>query len=157
MNQGMTLIVQCTARMITGFVAVFGVYIALTGHLSPGGGFAGGVILAAAGVLVVLAFGREQTTSILNGPACHVWDSVGAMGFLVIALLGYLAGGFFLNFINAHFGEEEVLRDVHHLLSAGTIPISNLAIFIKVAAGLAGAFLALAAFRGPGDRWEVVS
>ncbi|HAU38896.1 MAG TPA: sodium:proton antiporter, partial [Phycisphaerales bacterium] len=52
---GMTLIVRSTAKLVTGFIAVFGIYIALTGHLSPGGGFAGGVILAAAAILIVLA------------------------------------------------------------------------------------------------------
>ena len=49
---GMTLIVKNTARLVSGFITVFAVYIALTGHLGPGGGFAGGVILAAAAVLL---------------------------------------------------------------------------------------------------------
>ena len=60
-TEGMSLIVKNTARLVAGFIAVFGIYIALTGHLSPGGGFAGGVILAAAAVLVILAFGLLAT------------------------------------------------------------------------------------------------
>ena len=145
---GMTPIVQNTSRLICGFITVFGIYIALTGHLTPGGGFAGGVILAAAAVLVVLSFGREATTRLITGRACHVADGVGAFAFLAVALLGYLAGSFFVNFVP--------IGRVHSLASGGTIPLSNLAILIKVGAGLAGAFLALSAFRltgGPG-RWE---
>jgi multicomponent Na+:H+ antiporter subunit B len=138
-EHGMTLIVKNTARLITGFSAVFGIYIALTGHLSPGGGFAGGVILAAGAVLVVLAFGKDFSTRLITESQYHIWDATGAMGFLVVALIGYLAGGFFVNLID--------MGTPGNFLSAGTIPISNLAILVKVGAGLAGAFLALAAFR----------
>ena len=65
-QRGMTPIVKNTARLVSGFIAVFGIYIALTGPLSPGGGFAGGVILAAAAVLIVLAFGRETAERIIT-------------------------------------------------------------------------------------------
>ena len=136
---GMTSIVKNTARLVSGFVAVFAIYIALTGHLGPGGGFAGGTILAAAGVLIVLSFGREATAKLITSRQCHLADAAGAMGFLVVATLGYLAGGFFINF--APVGR------LGHLDSAGMIPLSNLAILLKVGAGLAGAFLALSAFR----------
>ena len=136
---GMTIIVKNTTRIIAGFIALFGVYIALTGHLSPGGGFAGGVILAAAAVLVVLAFGSGFAGRIVNEPKCHIWDGTGAMGFLVVALCGYITGGFFVNFIP--------IGAAHHLLSGGMIPLANLAILLKVGAGLAGAFVALSAFK----------
>ncbi len=142
---GMTSIVKNTARLVTGFIAIFGIYIALTGHLSPGGGFAGGVILAGAAVLVVLAFGRAATRDILDEARCHAWDAAGAGLFLAVAVCGYFAGGFFVNFVaEAHPGR------VGHLYSGGTIVISNLSILVKVAAGLAGGFLALAAFRRAG-------
>ena len=144
MTTGMTSIVKNTARLISGFIAVFGIYIALTGHLSPGGGFAGGVILAAAAALVVLAFGRDVASKIVTEPRCHVWDAAGAGLFLLVALCGYFAGGFFVNFMARIAGGRE---QVGRLFSGGTILVSNLFILIKVAAGLAGGFLALAAFR----------
>lgn len=137
---GMTLIVKNTARLVSGFITVFAVYIALTGHLGPGGGFAGGVILAAAAVLIVLSFGRTGSPKLIADRTCHISDASGAIAFLALAALGYLAGGFFVNFMMPS-------GRLHHLVSAGTIPISNLAILVKVGAGLAGAFLALSAFR----------
>jgi multisubunit Na+/H+ antiporter MnhB subunit len=143
---GMTLIVRRTARLVTGFIAVFGIYIAVTGHIGPGGGFAGGVILAAAAVLIVLAFGRDFTRNILTERQCHVMDAAGAGAFLLVAMLGYFGGSFFFNFINA-VGEGSPGEQTGKLLSGGTIPLSNLAILVKVGAGLAGAFLALAAYR----------
>ncbi len=145
-HTGMTLIVRRTARLVTGFIAVFGIYIAATGHISPGGGFAGGVILAAAAVLIVLAFGRDFTRNILTERQCHIMDAAGAGAFLLVALLGYFGGSFFFNFINA-VGEGSPGDQAGKLLSGGTIPLSNLAILVKVGAGLAGAFLALAAYR----------
>jgi len=137
---GMTLIVRNTARMVTGFIAVFAVYIALTGHLSPGGGFAGGVILAASAALVVLSFGSGGSQKLLSEPACHVADAAGAGAFLLIAVLGYFTGSFFANSVITP-------GRVHYLNSGGIIPLSNLAILVKVAAGLTGAFLALSALR----------
>jgi multicomponent Na+:H+ antiporter subunit B len=147
MSTGMTPIVKNTARLVSGFIAVFGIYIALTGHLSPGGGFAGGVILAAAGILVVLAFGRRTAERIFTPTQCHVWDALAAAGFVLVAVLGYFAGGFFVNFI-AHVPGGR--GRVGHLFSGGTIIVSNLFILIKVAAGLVGGFLALSAFRRAG-------
>jgi multisubunit Na+/H+ antiporter MnhB subunit len=142
MTTGMTPIVKNTARLVSGFIAMFGIYIALTGHVSPGGGFAGGVILAAAAVLVVLAFGRDEAERIISEPRCHLWQAAGATGFLLVALCGYFAGGFFVNFIARISGGK-----VGGFFSGGTIMVSDLFILINVAAGLAGAFLALAAFR----------
>ncbi|HOD83573.1 MAG: Na(+)/H(+) antiporter subunit B [Planctomycetes bacterium ADurb.Bin126] len=151
MNQhhGMTLIVKNTTRLVSGFIAVFGVYVALTGHLSPGGGFAGGVILASAGILVVLAFGREFSQRLVTETQYHLYDSSAMAAMIILALLGYLAGGFFVNFMNAT-SPQSVGESVGRLNSGGTIPLFNLAILVKVAGGLAGVFLALAAFRAGG-------
>ena len=137
-RHGMTLIVKNVTRLISGFIAVFGVYIAMTGHLSPGGGFAGGVIVAAAGVLIVLAFGGEAARKVVTESTCHVADAAGALGFLAVGLCGFFAGSFFARFVP--------IGRLHHLASGGTLPLSNLAIMVKVAAGLAGVFIALTAY-----------
>ena len=141
--QGMTLIVKTIARLVAGFIALFAVYIVLYGHVTPGGGFAGGVILAGALVLVVLAFGEEFSRRVLPQGVVHVADGLAALVFVLVALFGYAAGAFFENFPGeGHTGT---------LISAGTIPISNMAIGIKVAAGVFGVFLALALFRRRGE------
>lgn len=142
---GMTPIVQNTTRLVVGFIAVFAIYIALTGHLAPGGGFAGGVILAAAAALVVLAFGRKTAARLLSEPACHAADAAGALAFLLIALIGFGSGVFFSNFLG--------VGETHRLASGGMIPFANLAILIKVGAGLAGVFLALAGWGAARQVW----
>jgi multicomponent Na+:H+ antiporter subunit B len=145
----MTLIVKTTAALLIGFILLFGFYIVLTGHLSPGGGFAGGVILAAGLLLVVLAFGASSVREKLGHNLAVVWESVGAVGFLAVALLGFIVGTFF-----AHFVPE---AGEFSLFTGGSILFSNIAIGIKVGAGLFGAFLMLAAFRaahGSGESRE---
>jgi len=139
MPAGMSLIVKTVARLAVSFITVFGIYIIIYGHLSPGGGFAGGTILAAGLVLLLLAFGRQRARQIVTHETVISWDCMGALGLAAVAVLGYVAGGFFVNFLAR--GEP------YHLASGGTIVLSNSAIGAKVGAGLFGMFWALAAFR----------
>ena len=139
--KGMTLIVKTIAALLIGFILLFASYVILTGHLSPGGGFAGGVILAAGLLLVILAFGADAMRARMGHNLAILWESLGAIGFLAVAVLGsIITGTFFAQFLTPRLGFK--------LFTAGSIPISNLAIGLKVGAGLFGAFLMLAAFRG---------
>ncbi|NQT18078.1 MAG: MnhB domain-containing protein, partial [Planctomycetes bacterium] len=55
----MTPIVKTITRLILGFIVVFSASVILYGHITPGGGFAGGSMLACGFVLLLLAFGKE--------------------------------------------------------------------------------------------------
>jgi multicomponent Na+:H+ antiporter subunit B len=136
---GMSLIVKNITRVIAAFIAMFGLYIVMYGHVSPGGGFTGGVIIGCGFVLAVLAFGIQGVRKIFPPRAVSIADCLGALGFLVVAVLGYLAGGFFVRWL--------AKGDAFSLLSAGTIPLSNIAVGIKVGACLYGAFEVLSIFR----------
>ena len=57
--KGMTIIVKKTTQLIAGMIFMYGIYVIAHGHLTPGGGFAGGVIIAGAFILVTLAFGTD--------------------------------------------------------------------------------------------------
>ena len=139
--RGMTVVVKTVSRWVGGMVLLYGIYIVLYGHLTPGGGFTGGVILAAGVVLVVLAFGREFSQRLsLTERAASFCDSAGALGFLIVALLGYTVGTFFLmSFIQ--------LQEHFRLLSAPAILLANVAIAAKVGAALFGVFVAMAVWR----------
>ncbi len=142
-REGMTLIVKTIARLTVGLNLLFGIYIVLHGHLTPGGGFAGGVIIALALILLMLAFGRRRALAMMSRARASFTESLGATLFLAIAFLGFLGGFFFLNFLGrgAPF----------HLFSGGTIPLSNIAIGLKVGGGLFAVFAVLVLFRmGPG-------
>ncbi len=136
---GMTLIVKTITDFVVGFIIVFGVYIVLYGHLTPGGGFAGGVIIACAFILAMLAHGKDVAFSKLPEKAAHIIDSGGALAFLLIGWFGVTVGAFFMN----AFGRGEVFR----LLSSGMILPLNIAIAFKVSSSLFLVFSALAIFR----------
>ena len=142
---GMTLIVKSITRLTVGLILLYGIYIVLHGHISPGGGFAGGVIIALSFIHLMLAFGRETAFKKLSQAAASILESLGALIFLTIALLGFLGGYFFFNFF-LRKGEPFAL------FSAGIIPLCNIAISLKVGAGLFAIFAALVLFRGAGEK-----
>jgi multisubunit Na+/H+ antiporter MnhB subunit len=137
--KGMSLIVRTITDFVVAFIVIFGAYIVLYGHLTPGGGFAGGVIIACAFILLMLAHGSDVAFSRLGERAAHVLDSAGALAFLLIGWVGLSGGYFFLNV----FGRGERFR----LLSSGMILPENIAIAFKVASSLFLVFAALAVFR----------
>jgi len=141
--KGMTLIVKEVTKLVAGFILLYSAYLILFGHLSPGGGFVGGVTLACGFILLILAFGKEFVNTMVRDRAATFWDCFGALAFLAIAVLGYAGGTFFLNIL-AKPGNFK-------LFSAGTIPLANIAIGIKVGACLAGVFVALIMFRSKTD------
>jgi len=145
--KGMTIIVKTISSWVKVLIFLFGIYIILFGHLTPGGGFAGGVILASSYILLMLAFGRELAEDNLSLPVASKLDCVGALLFAGVGLFGLLYGtaGFFWNYIHQKYlaGTDYEFS----LVSAGTIPLSNIAIGIKVGASLFLIVLALSIFR----------
>lgn len=137
-EEGMTLIVKTIGRLVINFILLFGIYIVLYGHLTPGGGFPGGVIVATGFILLMLSFGRRVALRKFGDTAASLLDNFGALAFLIVALLGFVGGYFFLNFISH--------GTPFALFSAGTLPLSNIAIGLKVSASLYGVFVALAIF-----------
>jgi multicomponent Na+:H+ antiporter subunit B len=134
-EKGMTLIVKTITRLTVGLILLYGIYITLHGHISPGGGFAGGVIIALSFIHLVLAFGKDEALKRISKAAVSIFESTGALLFLGVAFLGFVGGYFFIDWLNK--------GEVFKLFSAGTIPISNIAIGLKVSFGLFGVFLAL--------------
>jgi multicomponent Na+:H+ antiporter subunit B len=136
--EGMTFIVKTTTRILIGIIFLFGIYITLYGHLTPGGGFAGGIMLACGMILVTLAFGKNLALSKMSDYWSSLLDNLGAFAFWLIAMLGYTGGYFFMNFIEK--------SEPFQLFSSGTVLTNNLAIGLKVFASIFAVFLALTIF-----------
>ena len=130
--KGMTVIVKTVASWVKTLIFLFGVYLVIFGHLTPGGGFAGGVVLASSYVLLLLAFGKDFVQKDLPLALDSKLDCLGALGFALIAIGPLVFGGtFFTNFLLSKLPGEPL-----RLISAGTIPLSNIAIGLKVGASL---------------------
>ncbi|WP_018247423.1 hydrogen gas-evolving membrane-bound hydrogenase subunit E [Orenia marismortui] len=117
---------------IIPFLYILGFYIIFYGHLSPGGGFTGGVILAIIFILLTITFGirYSKEEEVLKKKA--LIENLGAVGLLSTGILGILFGSKFL--ANGQGGFN--LGSPGELLSAGIIPILSLFTGIKVGAGL---------------------
>lgn len=59
-------ILQLSAKIMVPVIILYGIYVILNGHLSPGGGFSGGAIVGAGLILYVNAFGFERASRIMN-------------------------------------------------------------------------------------------
>ena len=136
-QSGMTFIVKTITNLITGFMLVFGAYVVLYGHITPGGGFPGGVMIALTYILITLAYGRKVVESIVSGVAGSIMDDIGAIAIVILGLIGlYIGGTFLYNFLPK--------GNPFDLFSAGYIILYNLAIMLKVGMSLYIVFLALA-------------
>jgi multicomponent Na+:H+ antiporter subunit B len=125
-----SLAVRVTGLLLVGPTVLIGIYIVLHGHQTPGGGFQGGVILATGLLLTYLT--ADYMTMRRVGPTALIEaaEGAGTAGFALIAIGGMIfAGAFFENFL--HIGTAG------QLVTAGTIPLSNLAVGMAVTGGFA--------------------
>ena len=142
----MSPIVKTITKFAFAPIFLFGTYIILHGHMTPGGGFQGGAIIGTLMALYLVAFGATKWKKQL----LSVIESSGLIIFIGTGLLGLTTGYFFFNFIGGTespiFGQKlnagEVVGDVVFpansapLLSSGTVGIMNMAVGLEVIAAL---------------------
>ncbi|GAB6138132.1 hydrogen gas-evolving membrane-bound hydrogenase subunit E [Halanaerobaculum tunisiense] len=130
-HQGISLIVP--------FLYVLGFYLILYGHLSPGGGFAGGVVIATIFILLTVTYGLRHDPEEKTLKKKSLLEKYSALGFVLVGLIGVVTGSGFLanGQLNLNLGTPG------NLISAGVIPILNLLIGLKVGSGLSVIFIRL--------------
>lgn len=77
-------ILQKVAFILVPMIMIFGIYVVLNGHLSPGGGFSGGAIIGAGLILYLNAFGFAKTERFFTEKT-YKWISFGALSFYCLA------------------------------------------------------------------------
>lgn len=77
-------ILQASATILFPAIMIFGIYILLNGHLSPGGGFSGGAIMGAGLILHVNSFGYKKTQKFFNEKTYKI-VTVSALSFYCLA------------------------------------------------------------------------
>jgi multisubunit Na+/H+ antiporter MnhB subunit len=139
--KGMTIIVKKTTQLIAGMIFLYGLYVIVHGHLTPGGGFAGGVILAGSFILLILAFGSDYINLLQEESGSTFLENISVLIVLFLALSGLLIGTkiFFSNWLPKGI--------VGELISAGLLPLYNIFVGFEVAASILTIFLALIIFK----------
>jgi multisubunit Na+/H+ antiporter MnhB subunit len=138
---GMTQIVKKVTQLMCGLIFMYGLYIILHGHLTPGGGFAGGAIVAGAFILLILAYGSKVVRLRKEESQTSVTESIALLVVMLLALAGLFWGTcvFFNNYLPK--------GEVGELISAGIIPLYNIFIGMEVAAALLTIFLGLVIYK----------
>ena len=137
----MSVIVKKVTQLIAGIIFLYGIYIIAHGHLSPGGGFAGGALIAGSFILLILAFGNDMLKLKEEEAGSSITENAALLMVLILALMGFLFGAkvFFSNYL--------LKGTVGELISAGVIPLYNIFIGVEVAAAIVTIFLALVIFK----------
>jgi len=128
-----SIVLTTGTTLLFPFVVLFGAYIFIHGHLTPGGGFPGGATIATAFLLLYMAFVQYEI------PHRAFEKTEGAVGvaYVLVGLIGLVIGGYFLYdwiWQDWGFGADNIGR----LLSGGFIPIIYTIIGLKVGTELSG-------------------
>ena len=119
-------ILRVVATVLTPVLFVFGIYVILNGHISPGGGFSGGAILGSAMILYVSAYGFDKMQKFFNEHT-YVTVKVTALVTYCIVISYYLVMG--ANDLDNHIS----LGVPGMIFSAGIILWLNIFVGVEVA------------------------
>ncbi len=123
-HKGTSELLITASQILIPLMFLFGIYVFLNGHLTPGGGFQGGAIIASAVVLSIMA-----NPNITINHKVIIWvESVSGVSVVIIGVLGILIGGGFLD------SKILPLGKFGEIFSAGTIPVVYSFIGLKVGA-----------------------
>jgi multicomponent Na+:H+ antiporter subunit B len=136
-------VLDATSRLLFPFITLFAIYVVVHGHTSPGGGFQGGAIFAAAIILIRLLRGSSPELQLSSATTLAI-ASLGVLVFFSTGLLSIFFGKNFLDYSGLPLGYEGA-----HLREIGSLTIET-GVFVAVTAVLVLIFQVLSA--GDGDR-----
>jgi energy-converting hydrogenase B subunit I len=146
----LTKIVRTVANQLIVFILIFGLYVIAHGHLTPGGGFQGGAVIVSGVVMLLVAFSSQELKKSLRERVLSIMESSGAIIFIILAFIG-IGTVFFYNVLvgTPIFGRiPPTGPNPGDFWTGGVVPLMNLAVGLKVVAGLSAVVLALALFAG---------
>lgn len=156
LDRDMSVVVRTVSNIVAPIILTFGLYIILHGHLTPGGGFQGGAVIATGIALLIVANSPSKVKKMFSKSMLSAAESLGAIGFIGVAFLGIITATFFFNvFANAGFlfgNETPIGINYGDLNTGGTLPYMNIFVGIKVMAGLGAVALFLYLLAKEGEK-----
>ncbi len=126
-----SLILKTGSRLLFPLIILYGVYVFLHGHLTPGGGFPGGAIIASGFLLLYLSKGNFD----IGNEFLETTEGLAGISYVLLGVIGLIIGGFFLF---DWIWRTWALGEMNKLLSGGYIPVIYTIIAIKVGTELTG-------------------
>lgn len=145
----MSKIVRTISSISFPLIIIYGLYIISHGHLTPGGGFQGGAVVASGCAMILVAYGSIWTIGKMKEKNLSLLESIGAICFILLAIFGLGFGAVFFN--NFLVGSDFLFgtipsagSTIANINTGGVIPLMNFAVGIKVIAGLFAIVLVMA-------------
>jgi multicomponent Na+:H+ antiporter subunit B len=134
------LVKRTIARVLIPFIQLFALYVIVHGDSGPGGGFQGGVILAASIILYSIVYGLPAGRKWISQKVTDVFNSIGVLLYAGVGFAALLAGGNYLE-----YGKLPGFHDLHHAAHYGIF-------FIEVGVGITVASVMITIFFETADR-----
>jgi multicomponent Na+:H+ antiporter subunit B len=96
------VIIQTVCRILIPFIQLYGLYVIVHGHHSPGGGFQGGVILGASFILLCVAYDINEAKRRMSEKLDTMFCSSGLIIYSGIGVVCLILGGNYLNYSRLH-------------------------------------------------------
>ncbi len=138
-SAGMSILVRTAARLTVGFMLLYGIYIASHGHIFPGGGFVGGILIALSFINILLAYGKDLALAKVPDPVLAFFENLGALVFLSAVLLAFTVGYFIIYGLGG--------TNPSPAWEAARAAFSYLEVVLKVGAGIFAIFIAFVLLR----------
>ncbi|NJD98326.1 cation:proton antiporter [Thermococcus sp. LS1] len=100
----MSIVVRTTTKLVSPFLVTYAAYLMLYGHLSPGGGFQGGVILAVAVILLITSHGYKKVRRKFKFNWAGLIESSAGAFLVLLGVAGLAFGAFYANFLPTEGG-----------------------------------------------------
>lgn len=137
----MSDLLKLIAYPVSFIMIGYGAMTILGGHITPGGGFQGGAIMASGAILCILTYGLKDNPYNLSHERMSIIESCGALCYILLGLVGLLTSGSFLYNVGTNLSGLvpaglEAIFNFPDALHAGIIPYLNIVIGLKVFIGL---------------------
>lgn len=93
-----SVIITTLCKLLTPFIQLYGLYVIIHGHSSPGGGFQGGVILGASFILLVISHGLDEVKKRMSEKLNTIFCSLGLLIYAGLGVLALIFGGNYLDY-----------------------------------------------------------
>ena len=134
----MSKIVRTAANLLFPFILIFGFYVIVHGHLTPGGGFQGGAVMATGLAMIIAAHNYERIQSAFKKDLLKTLEGTALVLFLTTAVSGFVVGKPFLTnwIVQAGGLFAGTPTAAGNLNTGGIIPLLNVFVGLEVLGAL---------------------
>ena len=143
----MSTILKLFVFPISLIIILVGINTILGGHITPGGGFQGGAMIAGGIIFCIIVYGLKESPIKISHNFMASLESVGALGYVFLGLAGLIFSGFYMYNLGVDLYQIvpqfiQNLFDYPDPIHAGIIPYLNFVVGLKVLVGLSAVVIA---------------